>query len=160
MFFGTTINTTVVRVVDGDTVRLQAGDREQSVRLLALDTEESNRGSATKPVTPWGQEAKKEAQRLLPAGGAVTLEFPGNEPLEECWEKHRDNFGRLLGFVHKDGLDVQEHMIRQGYSPLLRQVRLRRFPRLSRTLHASRAGGPGRPSRGVGSAHGERLGGK
>jgi micrococcal nuclease len=47
----------------------------------------------------------------------VTLEFPGTEPLAECWEKHRDNFGRVLGFVHAAGLDFQEHMIRTGYSP-------------------------------------------
>jgi micrococcal nuclease len=59
MFFGTTVDATIVRVVDGDTVRLQADGREQSVRLLALDTEESNQGSATKPITPWGREAKK-----------------------------------------------------------------------------------------------------
>lgn len=117
MFFGTTTDATIVRVVDGDTVRLQADGREQSVRLLVLDTEESNRGSITKPVTPWGRKAKEEAQRLLPAGDAATLEFPGTEPLEECWEKHRDNYGRLLGFLHKDGMDFQEHMIREGYSP-------------------------------------------
>lgn len=117
MFFGTTVNATVVRVVDGDTVRLRADGKEQSVRLLALDTEESNRGSSTKPLTPWGRKAKEEAQRLLPAGSAVILEFPGTETLEECWEKHRDNFGRVLGFVHKNGMDFQEHMVREGYSP-------------------------------------------
>ncbi len=117
MFFGTTVDAMVVRVVDGDTVRLRAEGKEESVRLLALDTEESNHGSATKPLTPWGRKAKEEAERLLPAGAQVTLEFPGREPLEECWEKHRDNFGRLLGFLHKEGMDLQAHMIEQGYSP-------------------------------------------
>lgn len=128
MFLGTTVSAAVVRVVDGDTVRLQADGREESVRLLALDTEESNRGSSTKPVTPWGREAKKEAERLLPAAAAVTLEFPGNEPLEECWLTHRDNFGRVLGFVHKDGTDVQEHMVRQGYSPYFIKYGYADFP--------------------------------
>jgi micrococcal nuclease len=80
MFFGTTVEGTVVRVVDGDTVRIRADGREESIRNLALDTEESNSGSPTKPQTPWGRAAKAEAQRLLPNDAAVTLEFPGTEP--------------------------------------------------------------------------------
>jgi micrococcal nuclease len=116
MLFGTPITATVVRAIDGDTIRLKSDGREESVRLLALDTEESNRGS-NKPVTPWGQKAKEAAQAAFPAGSTVTLEFPGQEPVQECWEKHRDNYGRLLGYVHKDGADMQEHMIHEGYSP-------------------------------------------
>jgi endonuclease YncB( thermonuclease family) len=61
MFFGTTVEGTVVRVIDGDTVRIQADGREASIRNLALDTEESNSGSPTKPQTPWGRAAKTEA---------------------------------------------------------------------------------------------------
>ena len=90
MLFGTSITATVVRAIDGDTLRLNADGREESVRLLALDTEESYRGS-NKPVTPWGQKAKEAAQAVFPAGATVTLEFPGPEPVQECWEKHRDN---------------------------------------------------------------------
>ena len=128
MFFGTTVEGTVVRVVDGDTVRIRADGREASIRNLALDTEESNSGSPTKPQTPWGRAAKAEAQRLLPNDAAVTLEFPGTEPLAECWEKHRDNFGRVLGFVHAAGLDFQEHMIRTGYSPYFVKYGYADFP--------------------------------
>ncbi len=128
MFFGTTVGGTVVRVVDGDTVRINADGREESIRILALDTEESNPGSQSKPITPWGRAAKIEAQRLLPEGAAVTLEFPGSEPLSECWEQHRDNFGRVLGFVHAGGLDFQEHMIREGYSPYFVKYGYADFP--------------------------------
>src|SRR5688500_5953405 len=102
MFFGTTVAVTVVRVVDGDTLRIGGGPREESVRLLALDTEESNAGS-NKPITPWGHAAKREMEHLFSPGDSITLEFPGSEPLEECWVKHRDNYGRLLGFIHKNG---------------------------------------------------------
>lgn len=62
MLFGTSITATVVRAIDGDTVRLTSDGREDSVRLLALDTEESNLGS-NKPVTPWGHKAKEAAQQ-------------------------------------------------------------------------------------------------
>ncbi|WP_447598240.1 thermonuclease family protein [Nitrospira sp. Nam80] len=127
MLFGTAITATVVRAIDGDTVRLTSGGREESVRLLALDTEESNLGS-NKPVTPWGHKAKEAAQQMFPIGATVTLEFPGSEPVEECWEKHRDNYGRLLGYLHKDGLDVQEHMIHEGYSPYFMKYGYADFP--------------------------------
>lgn len=127
MLFGTSITATVVRAIDGDTLRLMSDGREESVRLLGLDTEESNRGS-NKPVTPWGQKAKEAAQQAFPAGATVTLEFPGLEPIQECWEKHRDNYGRLLGYVHKDGMDVQEHMIHEGYSPYFVKYGYADFP--------------------------------
>jgi micrococcal nuclease len=113
---GTTVPTTVTRVVDGDTLVVPLGDREERLRLLCLDTEESNQGS-DKPVTPWGRKAKEEAQRCLPTGAPVTLEFPGTEGLEVCLRRYRDNFGRLLVFLHHEGTDHQEHMIAAGYSP-------------------------------------------
>jgi micrococcal nuclease len=127
MSFGTSITATVVRAIDGDTLRLKSDGREESVRLLALDTEESYKGS-NKPVTPWGLKAKEAAQAAFPADATVTLEFPGQEPIQECWEKHRDNYGRLLGYVHKDGLDMQEHMIYEGYSPYFVKYGYADFP--------------------------------
>jgi endonuclease YncB( thermonuclease family) len=113
---GTTVDTTVVRVVDGDTVAVTIADREEKLRLSNLDTEESNHGS-DKPITPWGKKAKERATELLAAGAPVTLEFAGNEPLEVCLERYRDNFGRLLVWLHHDGRDFQERMIADGYSP-------------------------------------------
>lgn len=114
---GTRIEVPFVRVVDGDTIRVEINGEEESLRILALDTEESNKGSS-KPVTPWGREAKEEAKRFFADSDTVMLEFSDNEPLEIALQKHRGNYGRLLVFVyHKDGRDFQEHMIRQGYSP-------------------------------------------
>ena len=113
---GTTISSSVERVVDGDTVVVPVEGRAERLRLLCLDTEESHAGS-DKPVTPWGREAAKEAARLLPAGTPVTLEFPGTETVKECLIRHRENFGRLLVFLHFEEGDFQEHMIQAGYSP-------------------------------------------
>ncbi len=114
---GTRVQAEVVRVVDGDTLRVKANDTEESLRILALDTEESHAGSS-KPVTPWGHAAKAEAQRLVSPGDIVTLEFPGNEDIETCWKKYRGNFGRPLVFIYlANEIDYQEHMIRTGYSP-------------------------------------------
>ncbi|NDJ79090.1 MAG: nuclease [Chloroflexi bacterium] len=125
---GTRVDATVVRVVDGDTLRVAAGEREESLRILALDTEESNAGSS-KPVTPWGHEAKKEAQKLFQPGDAVSLEFPGHESAETCWERYRGNYGRPLVFVYlRDGRDFQEHMIREGFSPYFVKYGYAQFP--------------------------------
>lgn len=114
---GTKIQAEVVRVVDGDTIRVKVADREESLRILALDTEESRSGSS-KPITPWGKKAKEEAKQIIHAGDTVTLEFPGNESADFCWGKYRGNYGRPLVFLYlSDGTDFQEHMIGNGFSP-------------------------------------------
>lgn len=113
---GTTVNATVTRVVDGDTLVVDLDGAEEKLRLAALDTEESNRGS-DKPVTPWGKKAKEEAAAFFAVGTPVTLEFAGTEPPEEALKLYRDNFGRLLVWAYRDGEDFQEHMIARGFSP-------------------------------------------
>jgi micrococcal nuclease len=115
---GTTIQAKVSRVVDGDTIRvfLPGETEDESLRILALDTEESHPGGG-KPVTPWGKEAKKKAQQFFSPDDTVLLEYPGNENADICLKRYRGNYGRLLVFVYKDGTDFQEEMIREGYSP-------------------------------------------
>ena len=114
----TTITAKVSRVVDGDTIRvfLPNSDKDESIRILALDTEESNAGGS-KPVTPWGKEAKLRAEAFFSPDDEVELAFPGSEEYEVCLKKYRGNYGRLLVFVMKNGVDFQEVMIREGYSP-------------------------------------------
>lgn len=116
---GTSINVVVDRVVDGDTIRvfLNQGDQNsESLRILALDTEEVNAG--TKPVTPLGHRASDRAKELIQPGDQVKLIFPGNEPIDVALQKYRGNFGRLLVYVElADGRDFQEIMIEEGLSP-------------------------------------------
>lgn len=102
--FGTTLDVPVDRPVDGDTVRVLIEGRSESLRILALDTEESRPGG-DKPMTPWGRQASARAAELFISGRAVTLEFEGNEPVVECLQRYRDNFGRLLVMVHLDGMN-------------------------------------------------------
>lgn len=122
---GTTVEVDFVEAVDGDTVKVTLDGTNENVRNLALDTEESRRTGSCKPVTELGKQASTEAKSFFADVSTVTLEFPGAEPLEECLEKYRGNYGRPLAFVHKrvtEGgeerhVDFQEHMIREGYSP-------------------------------------------
>lgn len=118
MFLGTTIKATVIRVVDGDTIRVQLPhlEQEKSLRILNLETEESNSGS-NKLITPWGEQAKERAKDFFQPNDQVTLEYPGTESAEICHHRYQDNYGRPLLLIHKQGVDYQEVMIREGYSP-------------------------------------------
>ncbi|SIR57149.1 micrococcal nuclease [Haladaptatus litoreus] len=116
MPFGTTTTVEVIEAVDGDTVKVDLQGERENLRILALDTEESS-GGGGKPVTPWGKQAKEEAKSFFPEGESITVEFPGDEELDDCLKRYRDNYGRPLVYVHKNDTDFQEHMIRAGYSP-------------------------------------------
>src|ERR687884_763662 len=99
----------VERVVDGDTVVVRLGGREERVRYIGMDTPES-----VKPGTPvqcYAEAAARENRRLV-AGRRVRL-VPDAES--------RDRYGRLLAYVYRepDGLFVNAELVRRGYARLL-----------------------------------------
>jgi micrococcal nuclease len=110
----------VERPVDGDTVRVVVGGVRESVRIQALDTEESKAGG-DKPVTPWGIESARVAAQVFVPGRTITLDFDlpseGGAPPDLKASRFRDNFGRLLALVFVDGEDFQRRMIEGGHSP-------------------------------------------
>jgi micrococcal nuclease len=134
---GTTIEATVKRVVDGDTLYVEEFDK--SIRILSLDTEESY-STGGKPVTPWGKKATERAKSLLPESSKVILEFQGQESKEEVWKRYVDNFGRGLAWVHlADDRDFQELMIQEGYSPYFTKYGYAEWSELhQKYIHAER----------------------
>jgi micrococcal nuclease len=98
---------TVVRVVDGDTVVVDVGGTEESVRLIGIDTPESV--ARDRPDECFGAEASERLQALLPVGTAVRL-TRDVEP--------RDVYDRLLAYVHRsaDGLLVNAAQVAQGFA--------------------------------------------
>ena len=84
---GRTEAATVVRVVDGDTIIVRLGGRDERVRYIGMDTPESVKPGS--PVEPFGKEAAAENRRLV-AGRTVTLERDVSD---------RDQYGRLLRHV-------------------------------------------------------------
>jgi micrococcal nuclease len=96
----------VVRVVDGDTIRVALPSGEEPVRHIGIDTPES-----VKPGTPVECFAKRASafnERLV-AGERVRLV----RDVEE-----RDRYGRLLAYVYRqrDGLFVNAELVRRGYA--------------------------------------------
>lgn len=129
MYLGTTIDVTVVRVVDGDTIRVRFPflTQEKSLRILYLETEESNSGS-NKRITSWGQRAKERAQQFFRPEDIVTVEYPGTDPVDICQRRYQDNYGRPLILIHKQGVDYQAVMIQEGYSPYFNKYGNAVFP--------------------------------
>jgi micrococcal nuclease len=100
----------VKRVVDGDTIVVHVGGRDERVRLIGIDTPETV--DPRKPVQCFGKEASDHTKALLPAGTAVRLERDAEA---------RDRYGRLLAYVYRasDGLFVNLELARDGYAQLL-----------------------------------------
>lgn len=100
---------TVVRVVDGDTLVVRADGREETVRLIGVDTPETVH--PTIGAQPGGPEASAFTKHLLPPGTRVTLELDVQQ---------RDRYGRLLAYVYlPDGRMLNAELLRTGLAQLL-----------------------------------------
>lgn len=92
---------TVERVIDGDTILLDGGER---IRLIGVDTPETVHPS--KPVEYFGKEASAFT-RTMAEGKRVRLEYD--------WQR-QDRYGRTLAYVFlEDGQLLNAEIIRQGY---------------------------------------------
>jgi micrococcal nuclease len=96
----------VLRVVDGDTIRVRLDGRTERVRYIGIDTPES-----VKPGTAVQCFAKRAsaANAALVAGRSVRL--VGDV-------ERRDRYGRLLAYVYRepDGAFVNARLVRDGYA--------------------------------------------
>ena len=100
---------TIAAVVDGNTIRVDVGGSTETVRLLGIDTPETPGGP--RPAECFGPQASQFAQELLPPGTTVLL----TRDVES-----RDQFGRLLAYVHRgDGLFVNLAMVENGFATAL-----------------------------------------
>lgn len=91
----------VSRVIDGDTVVLDSGER---VRYLMIDTPEN-----TSTTECYGPEATEE-NRTLVEGQTVELAYD-----VECTDK----YGRLLAYVSVSGREVNSILVERGYACVL-----------------------------------------
>lgn len=93
----------LVRVVDGDTIKIIYNGEEKNVRYLLIDTPETSHPRLGKQ--PFGQEAKTRNEQLIKSGN-LTIEFDVGERV--------DKYGRLLAYVYVGGKSVQETLLKEG----------------------------------------------
>jgi micrococcal nuclease len=124
----------VVRVVDGDTIRVLWAGREEVVRYIGVDAPETSQPG--RDVERWGPEATRYNEWLV-GGKQVCLERDITE---------RDRFGRLLFYVWlEDGTLVNEALLLAGlaaittFPPDVKYVQSRYIPAQA----AARAAGIG-----------------
>ncbi len=97
----------VVKVIDGDTIRVLLNNKEDMVRLIGIDSPEIL--DERKPVQCFGKEASVKAKQLL-SGKTVKLET-------DATQGEKDEYGRLLRYVFlEDGTNFNKFMISAGYA--------------------------------------------
>jgi micrococcal nuclease len=97
----------VLDVIDGDTIELRIGKRNETVRLIGIDTPETVH--PTKPVECFGAEASTYLASLLPKDTQVRIQRD---------VEARDYYDRLLLYVYRasDNLFVNQHMVETGHA--------------------------------------------
>jgi micrococcal nuclease len=113
---------TVVRVVDGDTLKIEMNGHEEAVRLIGIDTPESKVNKKAKKdaiktnhdveaITAMGREATKYVKTLVRNGDTVEIEFDVQK---------RDKYKRLLVYAYlQDGKMLNEEIIKAGYASVM-----------------------------------------
>jgi len=99
--------TTVIRIIDGDTIVIRENGVEQKVRLIGIDTPETV--DPRKEVECFGKEASLKAESLL-LGESVRLEA-------DFSQGDKDKYGRLLRYVFlTDGTHANLVLIQEGFA--------------------------------------------
>jgi micrococcal nuclease len=113
---------TVVKVVDGDTLRVEMNGREEAVRLIGIDTPESKinkkvwkdsmkSNQDVETITSMGKEAARYVRTLVRRGDTVGIEFDIQK---------RDKYNRLLVYAYlSDGKMLNEEIIKAGYANIM-----------------------------------------
>jgi len=96
-FDSAAVNSTLIRVIDGDTIMVLVDGIEERVRLVGIDTPEKGL---------CGFEEATEALELLLAASTVGLVDAG--------VADRDRYGRLLRYLDINGSDPGLELIRSG----------------------------------------------
>lgn len=98
----------VLRVVDGDTLKIQIADKDYKVRLLGVDTPES--------VSPKKEKNTKEGKI---ASEYTKKNLEGKDIILEFDVSPYDRYGRLLAYVYVDGICYNEKLLEEGYAKVM-----------------------------------------
>lgn len=94
---------TFSKCADGDTARFIINGEEKKVRFLAIDTPEIDKNES------FSKEASEYTCNALKNAKEIYLEYDGNSD-------KADKYGRILAFIHVDGVLLQKDLISHGYA--------------------------------------------
>ncbi|MBX5320256.1 alpha/beta hydrolase [Staphylococcus caprae] len=95
---------TLVKVVDGDTVKFNYKGKKTTFRLLLIDTPETK--DPRKSVEKYGPEASEFTTNKLTSAKKIEVEFDKGP--------HTDKYGRSLAYVYADGEMLNNALVRNG----------------------------------------------
>ena len=134
------------KVIDGDTISVQASGREIRIRLLGLDAMDSHNtekrdaqairhGLATDQIEGLSKQAANVLRSTLPKGERVDMVHPGDK-------REIDDFGRILAYVEINGQDIAEGLLSTGLAEARREphARLAKYQNLEKQARAARVG--------------------
>ena len=102
---------TVVRVIDGDTLKVRLGSgRIRNVRLIGIDTPETKKPGA--PVECGGREATVRMKLLALRNGRGKRVSLRSDPTQDA----TDRYGRMLAYVGSGGADFGRSMVLSGWA--------------------------------------------
>ena len=92
----------VIKIVDGDTIKIEYAGTEENVRLIGIDTPESSKNSKAKKdaersgqdvetIMAMGKKATNYVKSIIKPGTNIEIEFD---------VQSRDKYSRLLGYVY------------------------------------------------------------
>ncbi len=98
---------TVIKVIDGDTIKIDLNGTVETIRLIGINSPETV--DPRKPVECFGKEASDMAKQLL-TGRKVRIE-------KDSSQGDLDKYGRTLAYVYRDdGLFIDAYMVANGYA--------------------------------------------
>jgi micrococcal nuclease len=114
-----TLTAVVIRVIDGDTIKVNLQGQTESIRLIGIDTPESRKngkamrdsdrsGRDVAAIISQGKEAAAFTRSRVKKGDSVRLETDVQQ---------RDKYRRILAYVWlSDGTMLNEAIVRAGYA--------------------------------------------
>ena len=112
----------VIRIIDGDTLKIIINGRKERIRLIGIDAPESRKNKKAyrdaarthkdlNTIIEMGKKSTAFLKRLIKPGDKIFIEFD---------IQLRDKYGRLLGYVYLDnGQMLNEEILKAGYATLM-----------------------------------------
>lgn len=94
----------VIEVIDGDTIAVKDNGVRKLVRLIGIDSPETNH--PTKPVQCYGKEAKEKLTEVL-LNKEISMEVDISNV---------DRYDRLLRYIYLEDQMINEQLVEEGYA--------------------------------------------